>query len=368
MAITVTKEKNVISVLVQGKKAPYTLDINTGVVYGISGKAVKTITREVYEGFVPCINRNDVAKIIRDITHNKVSNINLIPVYANLLRLADSFDNLGIDVGKHNWQVLEVYKQLADDKTLCKEYIKYATERKENGNSYSFNDFKKEKEKKEATKKFDFDIKKEEFEDVRSYLYDIAKWATARQIKCFCVNFVYNSYYLTCNLYELRCLYDQFKKYCEYSEYIEEKVTTKDNFMSEYGRVHKAYMRQKEEIDKAKFKKAMDIHRAEMEFEYGDFRVVVPTTPQEIKDEGKNMHHCVASYAYNCMQTENKNRSHIVFVRHKDTPKKCYITCEICNGKICQYFLSHDRRIKTDEDKEFYRQYQAHLNASWKKE
>lgn len=367
MAITVTKEKNIISILVEGKTAPYKFDINTGIMYGLRGKAIKNVTAEVYRGLVPFCNKTEVAEVIADITDGQASKMGALAQYADILRIADSFDNLGISLG-NSWRITRHYNDLAKNKSLCKDYIKYAIEQKEKHNSYSFETFLEKRKIAAARKKFDFDIDAPKYDVVRSYLLDIAYWATPRQIKSYCVNFIYNDAFLAFNRYALNQFFCAFKKYCEYCGYINEKVTTKDNFLSEFGRVNKAYLRQKEEIDAARFKKAMGIHRAEMEFEYGDFKVVIPTTPQEIKDEGLNMHHCVASYAYTCMKTDNPSRAHIVFVRHKDTPEKCYITCEIVNGKIKQYFLSHDRHITSEEDKQFKSQYQAHLNRTWVKE
>ena len=74
------------------------------------------------------------------------------------------------------------------------------------------------------------------------------------------------------------------------------------------------------------------------------------------------MHHCVGGY----VQQVVNNDCYIIFVRHKDTPDKCYITAEIyTNGNMGQYFLAYDRRITKDEDKEFYTALRNHIKANW---
>lgn len=365
MAITITKDKNIISMLVEGKAKPYTLDVNTGIVNGLRGNPVKTLPKEVFEALTE--NReSDLSRLIY--THTSAGAINRLTEIANLLALADSFGNLGISLNMNTWYIENYYRELADDKKLCKAYIKYAKECIKKNQSYSLRDFQNYTELIGVNKRFGFDIFDREYDDIRDRLVNLAEWATDREIKSFTVNFIDTKWYRISESYCRSIMWSQFKYYCDCCRYIEEKVTTKPNFMTEYPRVYKAYQAQKEEIDRKRFKEAMDIHRAEMEFEYGDFKVVIPSTPQEIKDEGKNMHHCVASYAYTCMELNRPNRSHIVFVRHKDTPEKCYITCEIVNGTIYQYYLSHDRHIRNENDIEFKEKYQEHLNRVWKKE
>jgi hypothetical protein len=74
------------------------------------------------------------------------------------------------------------------------------------------------------------------------------------------------------------------------------------------------------------------------------------------------MHHCVGSYVNRVLNGD----TYICFVRHKDTPDECYITCQVnTDGTIGQYFLAYDRYISTDRDKAFYNAFQAHLKSVW---
>ena len=74
------------------------------------------------------------------------------------------------------------------------------------------------------------------------------------------------------------------------------------------------------------------------------------------------MHHCVGSYVNRVVE----NDCYIVFIRHKDTPDKCYLTCQVyTNGEIGQYYLAYDRRISTAEDRAFKEAFATHLATHW---
>lgn len=57
---------------------------------------------------------------------------------------------------------------------------------------------------------------------------------------------------------------------------------------------------------------------------YKDYCFLVPTTLEELVDEGKQQHNCVGSY-YNVSMAKGKD--FIYFIRKKNEPKKSYITC-----------------------------------------
>jgi len=372
MSTTVTKNKNRIEILVNGKTKPYVFDINTGIFYGLRGNPVKTVTKEVLGSI--CYPRNtNLASIIYRLTYGSCSDILKLTENSKFLQLADSLDNLGIIVILGDYYYLpDYYNELINNKQFLKDFISYAQKCKKENQEYDIIRYKFYKEKQDFYNKYNFDLSTIKDEGIKSRIIDISKWATPRQMNCYLINFIFNDYYQVYRngWYPSNSLLnsDVFKEYCDICEYLDEKVTLKDNILSHYGKVHKEYMRQKEEIDAKRFADAIAIHKNEMEFEYGDFKIVVPTTPQDIKDEGRNMHHCVASYAYYCMETGNPNRSYIVFVRRKNNPEKCYITCEIRNGVINQYFLSRDRRVTDEVDLEFKRMYQKHLSENWKYE
>lgn len=369
---TLTKEKNLIYIQDSEKANPYKIDINTGLAYGLSGRQVKQIPAKAFNQFFGYYTNNKenpmdntlIKLVIRDATEGYASHLPNLQRYVNILAIADSLDNMGIK-GIDGFSSINQLKELTENKQLFKEYIAYAKAEIEKGNNkYSYQKFMNERECQIFISKFGFDVRDNRYANYRSSLLEIGGWATPRQMKCFIVNFVENDFDKVVSMdrnWALGNYITTFTDYCKWCEYLNEKVTTKENLFSEVARIGRAYLRQKEQIDQEQFTKAMNMHKDEMEFEYGDFKVVLPTCPQDIKDEGVNMHHCVGGYAKNCMNFNNPNRSYIVFIRHKDTPNKCYITCEINNGHIGQYFLSYDRLISNDDDIAFRNAYANHL-------
>lgn len=375
---TLTKEKNLIIIQDSEKTKPYKIDINTGVVYGLSGRQVKQIPAKAFNQFFGYyggtnnpIKNTVLQSAVRVLTESKTSRLHRLSGNTNILTIADSLDNMGIK-GIDSWSSVSQLRKLADDKQLFKAYITYAKAEIEKGNDrYSYQKFMNEREYQIFISKFGFDVRDNRYANYRSSLFEIGGWATPRQMKCFVVNFIENDFDKVVSMdrnYVLGYYIATFKDYCQWCEYLGEKVTTKENLFTEVARIGRAYLRQKEKIDNEQFVKAMDMHRNEMAFSYGNYEIVLPTCPQDIKDEGKNMHHCVGGYAKRCLETTNPNRSYIVFVRNKANLDRCYITCEIKNGCIGQYYLSHDRRISNQDDIDFKNAYQKHLNKVWVKE
>lgn len=355
--VTISKNKNFVLIQFEGKARPYKFDINTGIIYGLRGSAIQKIPKDCYQALT--FSGTNIGYVIQYLTLNRY--ILTSESSVKMLKIADSLDNLGIEVTC----CAKFYKDLADKQTF-KEFVAYAKDKISQNLSYSFDEFQDHKRLVELNKIFDMEIDPDELPCINRYVSSMRDWAKPRHYKCFKVNFIDTKFLL--NDFAGYWFVDRFRNYCEWCDFLNEKVTTKPNFFAEYDRIKKAYDRQKEAIDRELFEQAMNMHKAEMEFEYGNYKVVIPTCPQDIRDEGVNMHHCVGGYAKSCIDTTYPNRSYIVFIRHKNTPEQCYITCEIRNGIIGQYFLSHDRYISNDEDKEFKAKYQEHLDNSWVKE
>jgi hypothetical protein len=151
-------------------------------------------------------------------------------------------------------------------------------------------------------------------------------------------------------------------QYIEWCRLMEQKPQKVNNFMREYCETKKTYELRKKEFDDKKMALSYTKHSKAWEFEFGDFAVFIPTCGQDIVDEGRNMHHCVGSYVDRVVS----GSTYICFIRRKDTPNECYITCQVyTDGSIGQYFLAYDRYIRTNEDRDFKTAFQNHLREVW---
>ena len=120
---------------------------------------------------------------------------------------------------------------------------------------------------------------------------------------------------------------------------------------------------QKTDVD-VRFAQTMARYKDRLQFTYGNYTLVLPTCCKDLITEGNEMHHCVGGYGVNVARQDTL----IVFVRHKDTPNKCYITAEIKldgsnKGKLGQYYMAYDHSISSLEDKEFKNALQNHLDS-----
>ena len=132
-----------------------------------------------------------------------------------------------------------------------------------------------------------------------------------------------------------------------------------NNFMREYIETLMAYDIWRETSKNERFLSHYERYKDNLTFSYGNYAVVLPKNIQDLVTEGNEMHHCVGGYRDRVANGETL----IVFVRHKTTPNKCYITAEInpITGRIMQYYLAYDRYIHTKEDLEFKQALQTWL-------
>ena len=169
-------------------------------------------------------------------------------------------------------------------------------------------------------------------------------------------------YGIRCKVYKFCGSARKIANYIHWCEEMDIEPQKINNFTRVYVETEMEYKRRKEEIDNAKFNATYAKHTKAWDFTFGDYTIVVPSRGQDLIDEGANMHHCVGSYVGNVVNGD----TNIVFVRHKDTPNKCYITAQVgMDGRIGQYYLAYDRRITEPKDHEFYRAFQEHLNKVW---
>lgn len=134
-----------------------------------------------------------------------------------------------------------------------------------------------------------------------------------------------------------------------------------NNFMREYLETIMAYDIWLETSKNERFLSQYERYKDNLTFSYGNYTIVLPTHMQDLVTEGNEMHHCVGGYIDRVANGDTL----IVFVRHKDTPNKCYITAEInpSNGRVGQYYLAYDHTVTKTEDLEFKAKLQEWLTS-----
>ena len=360
------KEKNLIIVDNPNGQGEYKLNINTGIVYGLRGKPIRSISIQLMECFCDTVKNTELSLAIKSCLNIGGGIYYNLQRYSKSLQIADSLDNLSIITNCYRLDYSWIILKLSNKMNFVKEYSNYVKIQKNNNVEYDLNKFIFWYDLQKIAKKFNITLNSNIC--LLSYNVDYLLGLNKRLIQSFKINFIDNGMFNNTNNQVINMIIEQFQDYCEWCNCLNEKVTTKSNFWTEYGRIKKAYDAQQQKIDEEQFTKAINMHKSEMEFEFGDYQVVIPKNPDDIKKEGLLMHHCVASYAKECFDFDNPSRSYIVFIRNKNDLDKCYITCEINNGVINQYYLAYDNTITKEEDKIFKQKYQEHLNKHWIKE
>ena len=90
----------------------------------------------------------------------------------------------------------------------------------------------------------------------------------------------------------------------------------------------------------------------DLEFQDEKFSIIMPKTPEDIKQEGVDQHNCVASYIPSVI----KGQLQIAFLRKTKDLDKSFITVEIRDKTICQAKRNCNHQIK-DEDYAFLEEY-----------
>lgn len=346
---TYRKEKNLIFISLDNTSGDYRLDINTGVFYGIKGNPVKTCPRrsEIRSLFpyYRSENGNNLEYVLNDM-FNYCASPSLFANYAEALQAADKLDALNIE----NLRLRkEWYAFLGQH---IKELVAYLNENEWR----DFNRFKRwvafEKVRKNLGSAGDL-LTPEMYWELVDDIADI----TIEELGV-CAYYLGRGKYWEYHNGSVATLTD-YISLCRAMVKTPQKV---NNFMREYCETKKTYELSKTEFDNKRIAMNYAAHSKAWDFQFGDYIVVIPTCGQDIITEGERMHHCVGSYADRVVRGE----TFICFVRRKDTPDDCYITCQVhTNGEICQYFLAYDRFISSEEDIAFKSAFAKYLAEVW---
>ena len=351
---TYTKERNLITISIEGVNGNYTFDLNTGVYCGVKGTPIKTVPnkREVRDMFcggwndnAPNPNLRRVLVLMLDGTRytNQFTN------YTKALQSAEKLDALGFFAGRYCYEEQFIY--LANNIKYINAWLK-----DNEVDNFDYNRF----------------ARWCEYEKVRNSLGSLAETLTADMYYALrnerpdltIEELSVCAYYLgRGKMWEYHNGYvNNLIQYIEWCRIMEQKPQKVNNFMREWCETKKTYELRKREFDNKKMTLNYAKYSKAWEFEFGDFAVYIPTCGQDIVDEGRNMHHCVGSYVDRVVS----GSTYICFIRRKNTPNECYITCQVnTNGNIGQYFLAYDRYINTEEDIAFKTAFQNHLREVW---
>ena len=134
-----------------------------------------------------------------------------------------------------------------------------------------------------------------------------------------------------------------------------EMVTEKEN------RTNEQYIKKMCE----KYPKSAQIYKKlnkKYRYETGPFIFRPAKDTAEIIMEGRIQHHCVGGENY--LSKHNSEKSSIILMRYKKTPDIPYVTIEIANKKIVQWYLAHDHKTKDEETLGALSKYEKYISCA----
>jgi hypothetical protein len=97
------------------------------------------------------------------------------------------------------------------------------------------------------------------------------------------------------------------------------------------------------------------------EWKSKDYVILSPRTPEDVKNEGTQQHHCVGSYVDKILD----GTTQILFMRTKADTDTSLITIEVRNNTICQTKGENNRELQTQE-KDWLKKYAKAKNLTYK--
>ena len=364
----VIKEKNFIIFENENGKVSK-LDMNTGVAYGVSGKALKSLNSDMYyiighharlyskeifalRAFADCyFSKNDV-----------YNNGRLTSRYLDMISMLDKCQAIGYTVEN---SVYSEFDNMADFKKWFAPFSKAFKA----DNSITYKEWVKEQKANafmSAVKIEDNEYMNDTIMEILRELYEEHN-ATPKQLRIVAKALTYGGLYraFTSGVLSFYSLQNAIRDYITKCNALEMEMNATD-FINHYGLVCEIYNLRKDEMTAKTLKQIKD-NNPVLQFEFGDYKVVVPTTVEEFKNEGKNNRNCVGGY----VDYVASGRRFVVFVRHKDSLDESLVTCDIMkDGSINQFHTfgnSYVSSVNNPALYEFKVAYQTHLFENWGK-
>lgn len=352
----VVKERNLIKFYVEKDKAPYVLDINTGVLYGRSGKDLQRTPNGMNRLIENTYLQSAVLTYMYRIHSGYGKPYSNFRNYVDGLKFYDKLDALNIlSKEQLKWGLETSSNYINFINENFKEFVKYVREN-ENGNStYVMEKFCREYQFVIWCKKHN--VICDEYVTVDMIKPMANTQFTDEQIKV-CLYYLRKGLYVVTNNRYVDYMVNYFR-WCDKLG----KPYAKGDFIREYATTKKEFEFRQKEFDNIDITRNQMARKNALEFSYGGLKVIIPTTVDEFINEADQQNNCVARMY---MPRVIENTTNIVFVRKENELKKSYITCEVRDGHIIQYLAKNNSRVYDELGLEFKQLYQNHLDENWK--
>ena len=353
--MVIVKEKNEYRFTVEGKAKPYVFDVNIGKMYGLRGGALQNMPNEVIKGLRAYEDNKFVLKYLIN------STLSLID--PQIVALLDKIDSLGVPYSWDNyWCVIHNTTTFSDG---FKQFANYWRENANNDPEYGCRNFMNEYKQVIFAEKYHLQVDEHFTADMLNTLYHIIErehYISEQYVERA-------GYYMARGLYDFfdGSIYDIGNKLRSFQIYTEAlyREWEKGDFFRQYIVARRDYERNRRTFENEKLKAMQMVHKTALTFETDLYQVIIPTTEEELITEGQRQSNCVGGYG----DRVRNGKCNVVFIRRKDNLDHNYITCDVRwrdnRPYINQYLRAYNSRNVSQEDREFYNLYLAHLMENW---
>ena len=191
------------------------------------------------------------------------------------------------------------------------------------------------------------------------------EWVTNKERYFHLANFVRSG--LVTYLYELsnwsfdgiQKVFDNYLKYCELLEIV---PNFNGNFLRKFAETKRAYEARLNIERKKRFKEAQ-LYR-NIEWCYDGYVAIIPTSLEELQDEGEQQHNCVGKYGY-YERIADEQEGMIIFIRKEDSPHKSYLTVEVDADGYIEQCLAAFNDYPDETGEELEANLQKYLHDIW---
>lgn len=353
----IVKEKNEYRFTVEGKAKPYVFDVNTGHMYGLRGGVLQNTPNEVAKGLRSTESTSFVIRYLKDLP--------LSGIFSEVVALYDKIDSIGVP---YNW---DNYHYVAHNTNFFRNHFKaFANYVRENAGDLE-----------NCCRQFFEEYKLLGFAE--TYHLQTDEHFTAEMLECLFYiaereHYISPEHIERAAYYMARGLYDFFggnrhdigshlRRFERYTELLKTEWE-KGDFFRQYIVAQRDYERNRRAFENEKLKAMQMAHKTALEFETDLYQVIIPTTEEELIEEGRRQSNCVGGYG----DRIRDGGCNVVFVRLKNDPDHNYITCDVrvrYGGKpyINQFLRAYNSYNISEQDKEFKELYLAHLLENWDK-
>lgn len=359
---SIKKEKNVLEFWVDGKSAPYKLDINTGIIYGLRGMPIKSSIPGIRDMLRSNSKLCNVTRLLHSWVVSWGDGFPKVVQRTSAMILADRLESIGYTLKHNDIWMMDSESYVASISKVFNRIAPYMQEHTED----TLSDFLSACGEMIWREENNLAPNEHLTENMIHDLWVHRNRYTTDMLP-------YLLYWMPRGLYEYyihESVTDMFSRVSQlfrYANLLGWTVERKSDFFRQYVNVSRSYYAKKDELDKIQFTKAQHQHLSALQFENDQFVVVIPTSAQELIDEGEKQHNCVGSYGDRIL----RGGCNVVFIRKKDSVNQPYITCEICerqaNGQpyINQYLQKYNGYVRDVDALAFEKVYLEHLRANW---